>query len=406
MLPRGVRLTFGGYSDKLKRFASFLSKKLSREVRDLLPKSDREFERYKDQIMRALSAFDVKQPYAHASYYAQITLQPRRFQYRNKDLREATRKVTLPDLITYVNSLWSSGKGEALIQGNFDEAEALELVKSIGDVLPFAPIPAAEYPLRLMALPLPTSAAYTAPPRLIIAEPNPANENSVSYVMVQSLGRSEKDHVLMELVNAIVEEPFYNELRTKKQLGYIVASGVKGVESTRTLSFIVQSNVAKSESLTLEILSFLDKIEANILEKLSKADFEVYVKSLIDKKTEPDKDLAIEVTRNWSEIASGRLQFDRRQREALAFLEIEKQDLLDFWRSIYSEDGRRVLITEMIPRQGEASSPLPPTSTGYTTKTLEAGEVAILGIDDIDRFRSDREKLVYNAKVGAFPEYA
>jgi insulysin len=85
-MPRGIRLTFGGYNDKLKKFASFLSRKLSRDVRDLLPKNDNDFDRYKDQIMRSLSAFDVKQPYAHASYYSQITLQPRRFQYDNKGM--------------------------------------------------------------------------------------------------------------------------------------------------------------------------------------------------------------------------------------------------------------------------------------------------------------------------------
>jgi len=173
VLPRGVRFSFGGYNDKLKRFAAFVSQKLA-ETKDLIPKDDNEFDRYKDQIMRALSAFDVKQPYAHASYYAQLTLQPRRFQYTNQELRDATRKTTLPDLVAYANSLWSSGKGEALIQGNFNEAEALDLVKSIGDVLPFKPIREEEYPRRLEALPLPTSPSLILPPRLLIAEPNPA----------------------------------------------------------------------------------------------------------------------------------------------------------------------------------------------------------------------------------------
>lgn len=394
VLPRGLRLTFGGYNDKLKKFASFLSRKLSREVKDLLPKNDNEFSRYKDQIMRALTAFDVKQPYAHASYYSQITLQPRKFQYSNKVLREATRKTTLPDLVDYVNTLWSSGKGEALIQGNFNEIEALDLVKNIGDVLPFKPITDDEYPPRLQALPLPTSIALQIPPRLLIAEPNPANDNSVSYVMLQSLDRSEKDHMLIELLNSIVEEPFYNELRTKKQLGYIVASGVKGIENTRTLSFIVQSNVASADSLTIEILSFLDQMESNILAKITKGDFAVYVKSLIDKKTEPDKDLATEVTRNWSEIASGRLQFNRRQKEVIALLDLEKKDILEFWQKLYSTNGRRILITEMIPRQGDASSELPPTSTRYDIKTLSLDEPIVLGIDDIESFRSDREKII------------
>ena len=281
ILPRGVRLTFGGYNDKLKKFASFVTIKLADAARDLLPKDDNDFDRYKDQIMRALSAFDVKQPYAHASYYSLLTLQPRRFQYTNKELRDATRKTTLPDLVSYVNSIWSSGKGEALIQGNFDESEAMDLVKSIGDVLPFEPIPENEYPRRFEALPLPPSNALVLPPRLLIAEPNPSNENSCSYVMLQSLGKSEKEHVLIEILKSVVEEPFYNDLRTNKQLGYIVASGIKAAGETRTISFIVQSSVVPSEALTIEILNFLDKVESTLLAKLSKIDFEVYVKRYV-----------------------------------------------------------------------------------------------------------------------------
>ena len=51
--------------------------------------------------------------------------------------------------------------------------------------------------------------------------------------------------------------------------------------------------------LSVEIINFLDSVEEKLLQKLSKANLAVYVKSLIDQKTEPDKDLAVEVTRNW-----------------------------------------------------------------------------------------------------------
>lgn len=402
--PTGVRLTFGGYNDKMKKFASYISRKLSSAsgIVDVLPKNDNEFARYKDQVMRSLSAFDVKQPYFHASYYSQLTLQPRPV-YSNQELRDATRKTTLPDLVDYAKTLWSSGKGEALVQGNLDEGEGLDLVRSIGDVLPFRPIPESEYPPRLRALPLPTSDSMTLPARLVIAEPNPSNENSVAHVMLQSLGESEKDHVLIELISAIVSEPFYNELRTKRQLGYIVSSGLRGIGKTRTLAFVVQSSVAPSDSLTIEILNFLDNVEETLLQKLPKADFAVYVKSLIDRKTQPDKDLATEVTRNWSEIVSGRLEFDRIQREAAALLEVEKEDLLDFWRKLYSGSGRRVLITEMVPRQGPASSELPPTSTGYSDAVLSSGSF-MLGIDDIALFRRDREKLLSSNATEAVPK--
>ncbi|KAL7563331.1 hypothetical protein ACA910_016685 [Epithemia clementina (nom. ined.)] len=392
VVPRGLRFTFGGYNDKLKDFVEYVTRKLSKDVRQLLPQNDAEFGRYKDQVMRALTAFDVKQPYFHASYYSQLVIQPRRFLYPNSDLRVETRSILLPDLVEYAESVLKFGRGEALIQGNLDEQEALSLAKMLDKILPFQSIPSSLLPPRQEALPLPPSRGDVVPTRLLITEPNPADENSVSYILLQSLGKSERDHVLIELISAIVSEPFYNELRTRRQLGYIVSSGLRGLAGTRTLSFVVQSSVAASAFLTVEIIKFLDTVDSNILQKLSDADIAVYIRSLIDRKTEPDKDLSVEVTRNWSEIASGRLEFDRLQKEAAELLEVQKEDLIDFWRQLYSNDGRRALITEMIPRQGEASSILPPTSSGY-----EAGDIftsgLVLGIDDITQFRRDSEKL-------------
>ena len=229
------------------------------------------------------------------------------------------------------------------------------------------------------------------------SEPNAENGNAASYVSIQGLSEEPKDHVLMELVGAIVGERFYDELRTRQQLGYIVSSGVRAVGKTKSLGFIVQSSSAKNEKLTNEIMKYLDNIRPQYLEKLNEGDFAVYVKSLIDRKTEPDKQLATETTRNWAEISSGRMQFDRAQREVGALLDLTKEDLLDFWDRMYVKDGRRVLITEMIPQVGPTAVPKPPVSTGYasslaSTDTKSSG--LELGIDDIHSYRKDRARFL------------
>lgn len=386
IVPRGVRLTFGGYNDKLQRFASYVSKKLSVEITDLLPKDEIEFERYKDVISRSFAAFDVKQPYAHCAAYTQDLLQPPQFQYSNAQMREETAKVALDDLASYAESLWSSGKGLALIQGNLDKGEALKLVTTIDKTLSFKPIPSEDYPPALKPVPLPPIAAKSSPTKLIISEPNANNGNSASYAVIQSLSEEPKDHVMMELLGAIVAEPFYESLRTKQQLGYIVSSGLRALGKTRFLGFIVQSSVAPADKLTTEILKYLDAIRPNLLEKMNEGDFAVYVKSLIDRKTDPDKQLVAEVTRNWGEIGSGRLQFDRVQKEVGALLDLSKSDLLSFWDSLYINDGRRLLITEMIPRAGGASTAPPPLSY----KATDGSNVGrLLGIDDIEELRQD-----------------
>jgi insulysin len=237
VLPRGARLTFGGYNDKLEDFVCYVTSKLARDLDDVLPSSEDEFERFKDNLLRALSAFNVKQPYAHAIYYSGLLQQPRQFQYTNDQLVTAMKTTTLSDLKSYVKNLWARGKGECLIQGNYNTKEALEIVETIDDTLGFKTISAGQYPERLKALPLPQTGFTQQPPRLSISEPNPLNNNAASHITLQCLETSEKNHVLVEIMGAIIEEPFFNELRTNQQLGYIVSSGVKGKSCTRNIMF-------------------------------------------------------------------------------------------------------------------------------------------------------------------------
>lgn len=80
------------------------------------------------------------------------------------------------------------------------------------------------------------------------------------------------------------------------------------------------------------------------------------------------------------------------QREAGALLDVRKADLEEFWESLYSSAERRMLITEIVPNSGPAASRKPPKTTGYATKAPEKESTGIkLGIDDIERFRKDRE---------------
>ena len=52
VIPRGVRLTFGGYSDKLQDFAKYVSKQITADLKNILPKDEAEFDRYKDILIR------------------------------------------------------------------------------------------------------------------------------------------------------------------------------------------------------------------------------------------------------------------------------------------------------------------------------------------------------------------
>ena len=138
------------------------------------------------------------------------------------------------------------------------------------------------------------------------------------------------------------------------------------------------------ERLNAEILKFVNNAKNTFLDPLSDDDIQALAKALILKKTDPDKKLATEATRNWNEIATGRLQFDRRQKEAEALLNIKKKDVMDYWDAniLGITGGRRMLVSEVVPKSGEASSRTPAKSYRVGNK---------LGFEDVDRYRTERE---------------
>lgn len=69
-------------------------------------------------------------------------------------------------------------------------------------------------------------------------------------------------------------------------------------------------------------------------------------------------------------------------------LDLTKDDLLAFWKTLYG-DRRRVLVTEMVPRKGVATSNAPATSTGALEKNVQ--DQILLGVDDIEKFRRSRD---------------
>ena len=131
-------------------------------------------------------------------------------------------------------------------------------------------------------------------------------------------------------------------------------------------------------------MKFMNDARKDYFEPLTQEDIDIFAKGLLLKRTEPDKKLSSEVTRNWNEIATGRLQFDRRQAESKALLDVTKEDVIKYWDDIILgvSEGKRMLITEVVPKSGPASSKTP--SKRYSN----ANE---LGVDDIDQFRQDLE---------------
>lgn len=145
-----------------------------------------------------------------------------------------------------------------------------------------------------------------------IKVPNPANTNSSIDYYCQ-VGDVADDQLRNEvaLLAHIVNEPCFNVLRTKEQLGYIVFSGRRSSAGQTGFRILVQS---EKDAVFLEtrVEAFLDYFQT-FLKDMSDEEFEKNRQSLVDQRLEKPKNLYGESSRFWARIGDGYYNFLQRE---------------------------------------------------------------------------------------------
>lgn len=159
---------------------------------------------------------------------------------------------------------------------------------------------------------------------LPVPNPNQVNAAISYYCHVGSISDA-RLRTTLRLLADLMNEPCFNMLRTKEQLGYIVfCSPWQGTESTG-LRILVQSE-KNPKYVETRIEAFLVHMR-EVLESMSETEFEQHKRGLAHKWTEKLKNLNEETARFWNQIESGYLDFTRRQDDATRLPSITKNDV-------------------------------------------------------------------------------
>jgi insulysin len=144
----------------------------------------------------------------------------------------------------------------------------------------------------------------------IIPNPNQANSALTYYVHFGSIV-DQRLRVTSSLLTQILQEPAFNILRTKEQLGYIVScSGwLLAGQSEKGLRIVVQSEKTPGY-LEDRVEAFLEGMKSTI-EDMSPADFAEHKESLKKRWTEAEKNLSDEASRFAIHVTSGHWDFLR-----------------------------------------------------------------------------------------------
>ncbi|WP_166260360.1 insulinase family protein [Marinobacter salicampi] len=316
---RGVTIRVGGYDDKLHTlFTRILNQVAEPEI------TERRFQIARQNMIDSLRNKAKDRPVEQISEYLQGALI--QSTWTTEEKLEAARAVTLDELEDFAGELLAQVDPVMLAHGNLSEASALNFS-------------------RLAKAVVLADSEIVSVPRSSVREV-PAGETEINLKVVhpdtgyllylQGQDTSFETRAIHRLMAQVVSSPFYEELRTTRQLGYVVYATPYEMLETPALGLVVQSPEASGDEIDQAVAEFAENYGKRLAE-LSTDALTQEKQAVISNLLEKDRTLGEVSERYWREIDRGETDFDSREQLADAVLQTTHESLVKAYRQALIE---------------------------------------------------------------------
>ncbi|XP_046424756.1 insulin-degrading enzyme-like [Neodiprion fabricii] len=323
-----MTLTIEGYNDKQR----ILLERIIDEMANFKVNPGL-FQTIKESYIRNLKNMKADQPYDRADYHMGVLLSETK--WTADDLLKSTSLLTAENLQHYIKQMLSKVHIECLIHGNVTKSEALDIVKifefKLINALPqFSPLLPRQL-IRCQHVKLDDGCNF------LYDVGNRLHKSSCVQVYYQCGVETIESNVLSELLNQIIFEPYFDTIRTKEQLGYIVYISVRRINGAQGLKFTVQSD-KHPQYVDQRIEAFLEAM-LNQLVDMPEEEFSRHKDALATKKLEKPTTLGTLTSLFWSEIWERRYNFDRVNMEVSHMRTVTKEMVIKFYKDVLINSG-------------------------------------------------------------------
>jgi len=324
-----------GFSVRLSGFDEQQDKLLNKVIVALRqPNVDPDrFSALKDDLARSLRNSKDAPPYNQAMQEIRnLLVKP----YWTVDQRlDALSLIDRDDLVAFMPKLLSKVYLVALSHGNARSGDSRAMIDVIREQLLTDTTPAQVAPARVVRL-------STEQPRL--RELGVKHPDSVLAVYYQGQDKTTRTRALYDLLGQILSSAFFNDLRTDKQLGYIVHAGASPLIGVPGLVGLVQSPGTDPASLLNHIDNFMSHFHEQMT-TLEQATFSEHKQGLISRFTKADQRLSTRSDRYWSELDLQHYSFDTREAIVRELQTIGIEEFRHFVkRSLLERQNQRLLV--------------------------------------------------------------
>ncbi|KAF1319109.1 Insulin-degrading enzyme, partial [Globisporangium splendens] len=285
------------------------------------------FDRVKQAACRAYENVKLEEAFRHAMHETTFFLQD--IAWTHDELIAAVGQCTFAMLVNHSHRTFQQVFLEAFLYGNVTQEGTLEIANMVIEQIhrPFS-LPVAEsqryWMARQINLPQGVECIYRK------LDPNPDNTNCALDSVYQIGEENLLDRVKLALFSQIAQEPLFNQLRTKEQLGYTVFSTPARSNGIQFFRIILQSNVAAPEYLEQRIDAFWSDFRASLV-SMDTAQFQKYIQTIVKEYSEKPKSQEEEVQFLLTEITNHEYVFDRKEVLAQLVTTLQPSDVLQFY---------------------------------------------------------------------------
>jgi len=163
------------------------------------------------------------------------------------------------------------------------------------------------------------------------------HDDPAVVIYFQAPDASIKNVALTILAEQLIATPFFNQLRTEQQLGYLVGSGYIPYNQHPGIGFYIQSPHHPAEYLVDAIHLFLQKIVGNI-DQFSHV-WDALKKGVMKQLMEKDTNLSMKSQRLWMAIGNQDKSFTYSSRMSQTILDIDFSEIKAYLISLVSRQG-------------------------------------------------------------------
>ena len=298
-------------------------------------------------------------------------------------------KIEINDLISFKNEMFKNSKIKWLCQGNITKETFIDIFNETNNILEID-INKEKKGKFITVRPVEFKKNHNFVFR--VKSPN-KNETNSSLISLYQLGMlNDKEILYLKIVHSFLQEKFYDQLRTKETLGYIVSLIMTSSGNSYCLAGVVQSNSKTPEFCAERVRSFI-KDSFQLIKNISDDEFKSHVNSRLVLESKKDDNLNECFLRNWGEICEDTYKFDRKEKNCELLKKSTKEEFIKFYEKYFINEVS-ILDSEFLCEKHYEEN----EKNMKETKILENEKIIKRVIcDDIDDFKAcNRLFPIYN----------